>query len=149
MKWNKYVSVILFGALIAVSLFLAFSCSNTASYAQHILFAMDTVIEIDLPVGSESSLFQQCEELIRSSEALFSKTTADSDVSHFNCEESRALISKETGSLIAEVFHGKREEPLTSPLNLCPHCGMLPEQRLECQTNRKSPTRSSQWDMKN
>lgn len=109
MKWNKYVSVILFGALIAVSLFLAFSCSNTASYAQHILFAMDTVIEIDLPVGSESSLFQQCEELIRSSEALFSKTTADSDVSHFNCEESRALISEETGSLIAEALRFSRE----------------------------------------
>ena len=122
---------------LSALLFLFVSCSGSPAYTQHVFFAMNTVIEIDLPSGSDEALFQQCEELIKNKEALFSKTIISSDVSNFNTSDTETVISGETAALIDSALQLSREtggtfditvEPLSALWNVTGENPAIPKE---------------------
>lgn len=136
MIFKKRIFFAFCGSLAAM-LFLFVSCSGAPSYKQHVFFAMDTVIEIDLPPGSDEALFLQCEELIKNKEALFSKTILSSDVSNFNTADTQTVISGETAALIADALQLSREtggsfditvEPLSALWNVTGENSEIPKE---------------------
>ena len=87
----------------------------------HAFFAMDTVITLRLPDGTDPSVLRGCEQLVYDTEQIFSATLADSEVRRINASAGDISLSPEvlkvlrTALATAEATDGAFD-PTVAPL---------------------------------
>ena len=100
---KKYFSI----GILFITLFIFSGCNNNASdYISRQTIFFDTIVQIRIYDTDAEEILDECLELCKSYEHLFSRTLEDSDISRINAADGEAVdVSSETIDLIKTALY--------------------------------------------